>query len=424
MPGVENKAAVAGPSVHGVDLGRLHRERVARAQQSLQDRGIAAALLFNPLNVRYVSYPGLAIVATFHMTFRWALLPAEGKVVLWDSFPSGADPHLFTAGNGADPKGREVMIGVPQYFTGTVRLAHGFSYFPCGSAAAASVRSFTAEIVDALKERGLLGEKIAIDRLDGSAFVALSGAGVQICDGQTPLEHARSVKTSDELAILRDNARTAARGLDALQWRLRPGVAENQLWGTFMGSAMSNGAEWGQTRMLSSGPRTNPWMQEATDRVVQAGELVGIDTDLCGRMGYMTDVSRTYLCGEGAATDQQRRLYHDAYEFVHGNIPEMRVGASYVELGERLGARFPKQYYDQRYVLLAHGVGVCDEFPAVTWGNNHEGELQAGMVISVEAYCGVVGGTEGVKLEEQVIVTDDGPEIISDCANHDERLFA
>jgi Xaa-Pro aminopeptidase len=424
MTEVENQAGVSAAPAHKVDLGRLHRERVARAQQSLRDRGIAAALLFNPLNVRYVSYPGLSIVATFHMTFRWALLPAEGKVLLWDSFPAGGDPHLFAAGNGADPKGREVTSGVPEYFTGTVRLAHGFSYFPCGSAAPVSVRSFTAEIVDVLKERGLLGERIAIDRLDGSAFVALSGAGVQICDGQTPLEHARSVKTVDELGILRDNARNAARGLDALQERLRPGVTENQLWGTFMGSAMSNGAEWGQTRMLSSGQRTNPWMQEATDRVVQVGELVGIDTDLCGRNGYMTDVSRTYLCGDGKATDQQRRLYHDAYEFVHGNIPDIRAGASYKELGERLGARFPKQYYDQRYVLLAHGVGVCDEFPAITWDNNHEGALQAGMVISVEAYCGVVGGTEGVKVEEQVIVTDDGPEIITGCANHDEHLLA
>jgi hypothetical protein len=89
-----------------------------------------------------------------------------------------------------------------------------------------------------------------------------------------------------------------------------------------MGEALSAGAEYSETRLLASGPRTNPWMQEASDRVVEKGDLVALDTDLVGRDGYLTDYSRTYLCGDRAPTDEQRRLYSVAYEFVHSAIAE------------------------------------------------------------------------------------------------------
>jgi Xaa-Pro aminopeptidase len=420
MTGAETQMSGPTPPVVAVDFGRMHRERVGRAQKSMRDHGLAASLVFNPLNVQYVSYPGLAIVSSLNRTSRWALVPAEGNVVLWDSFFPGRNPHGWDSGTSVLD---EVPSSVPEYFSGEVRLGHGFAYFPCGPMAPVRVKAFAAEVVDVLAERGLRHERIGIDRLDGSAFAALIAAGVEVGDGQMPLERARSVKTVDELTLLRQNARTTAAGLDVLRERLVPGVTENYLWAGFIGSVLSNGAERFATRMLSSGTRTNPWYQEATDRIVREGELVGIDTDLPGRYGYVTDVSRTYVCSD-RATDEQRRLYQDAYSFVLGNIPDMQVGASYVELGERIKARCPREYYEQRYILVAHGVGMCDEYPAIKWEHNHDGELEAGMVICVEAYCGHPGGREGVKLEEQVIVTDDGPEIITDCATHDERLLA
>jgi Xaa-Pro aminopeptidase len=405
----ESGGHVDSPLVE-IDYGRMHRERVARAQGSLKRRGIGAVLVFNPLNVRYVSYPGIAIVTTLYYTYRWALIPAEGKVILWEPLFPGQEP-----GRQAD--------SAPDYFTGEIRPAHGFSYFLYGPGGHENARLLATEVVDVLAERGLTGERIGIDRLDGIAVAELTAAGVEVCDGQVPLDFARSIKTVDELALLRENARTTAVGLGVLQERLVPGVTENQLWGSFMGSVLSDGAEYSGTRMLSSGQRTNPWMQEATNRVVQRGELVGLDTDLCGRFGYMTDVSRTYLCGD-KPTDDQRRLYQDAYEFVYGNIPDMRVGASIAELGEKLKARCPEEYFEQRYVLLAHGVGVCDEYPSIKWADHYEGELEASMVLSVEAYCGRVGGRDGVKLEEQIILGGQGPEIITSCANHDERLLS
>jgi Xaa-Pro dipeptidase len=118
-----------------------------------------------------------------------------------------------------------------------------------------------------------------------------------------------------------------------------------------------------------------------------------------------------------------RRLYQVAYEFVYDAIAEIRPGASFRELGERLAHRMPEQYHAQRYPFIAHGSGLADEWPAIKFDDHHPGEVMAGMSLSVEAYVGEVGGRHGVKLEEQIIVTDGAPEIIS-RASHDDRLLA
>lgn len=86
--------------------------------------------------------------------------------------------------------------------------------------------------------------------------------------------------------------------------RIEPGVTENELWGGYMGDALAAGAEYAETRLLASGPRTNPWMQEASDRILEVGDLVGMDTDLVGRDGYLTDYSRTHLCGDRTPSDE------------------------------------------------------------------------------------------------------------------------
>jgi Xaa-Pro dipeptidase len=99
-------------------------------------------------------------------------------------------------------------------------------------------------------------------------------------------------------------------------------------------------------------------MQEATNRVVEDGDLVAFDTDLIGERGYLTDVSRPYLCGNGRATDEQRRLYQAAYAYVHDSVPEFRPGASFEELGHKRGSRLPEEFHPLRYPFIAHGSGL------------------------------------------------------------------
>src|SRR6202044_1900652 len=133
--------------------------------------------------------------------------------------------------------------------------------------------------------------------------------------------------------IIRRNLRRTDIAIEALRAAIAPGRTELEIWSAFMASSLQQGAEYAECRLLSSGPRTNPWMQEVTRRVVADGDLVAFDTDLVGEDGYLSDVSRTYLCGS-TPTDEQRRLYATAYEYVHGNLPDLRAGASFEELGE------------------------------------------------------------------------------------------
>jgi Xaa-Pro aminopeptidase len=260
-----------------------------------------------------------------------------------------------------------------------------------------------------------------VDRLETVAFLALLDAGLEIGDAQPALEEARAVKGPGELDIIRRNMRATDAAIDALRATIEPGRTELEIWTAFMSSALGHGAEYSETRLLSSGPRTNPWMQEVTRRVVEDGDLVGFDTDLVGEDGYLCDISRTYLCGD-KPTDDQRRLYNVAYEYVHGNLPDMRAGASFEELGERLKQRLPAEFEALRYPFIAHGSGLADEYPCIKWDNHHPGELEPGMVMSVECYAGAQDGRDGVKLEEQVVITESEPEILS-AAPYDDLLL-
>lgn len=387
-----------------VDNERMRRYRLERAREQLRRQGIAAALLFDPDNVRYTTTIGVATVWNLHAADRWALVPVDSDPVLWEYPPA---LHV-TAGRIAD-----------------IRRAPGFRPFGSGSLAAEHARAFAAEIVAELRARGLMGERIAIDRLDAIAFLALTEAGVRIVDAQLPLELARAVKSPDEAAAMRDSARVCDAAIEALRARAVPGATENEIWAAFTEAAFAQGAEYIECRLLTSGPRTNPWFQEASERVVQAGELVAFDTDMIGPRGYLCDVSRTYLVGEGPPTDQQRRLYQVAYEFVHDAIPLFRSGASFEELGRTLSARMPAEFHALHYPLIAHGSGLSDEYPAVLFADevHHPGEVEENMVLSVEAYVGVQGGGEGVKLEQQILITADGCQQFS-SAPFDERLLA
>jgi len=385
-----------------VDPVRMRRDRLARTQDMLRRHQLAAVLLCDPLNVRYAAVEGPFPVFNLHNTFRWALVPADSPPVLWE-YP-------------------RALHATATRWDGDLRPASSWTFFGSGSNDAAAAAAFAAEVLAELADRGLADEPVGVDRLETLGHLALTEAGVRVVDGQGVLERARAVKTPDELAALRANARTCDGAIDRMRALLRPGVTEDELWATLVGTAFAEGAEWCESRLLSSGPRTNPWMQEATGRVVRDGELVAFDTDLVGRNGYLTDVSRTYLCGDRRPSDEQRRLHGVAHEFLHTCLPELRPGASFEELGRRLGPLLPEEFRAQRYPFIAHGTGLVDEYPCVNFEDHHDGELEVGMVMSVEAYVGAVGGAEGVKLEEQVVVTADGPELLS-RAPFDERLL-
>ena len=159
---------------------------------------------------------------------------------------------------------------------------------------------------------------------------------------------------------------------------LLPGITENALWAKLHETNIRLGGEWIETRLLSSGPRTNPWFRECSMREIEKNDLVSFDTDLIGPYGYCSDISRSWLCGD-KPSDEQRRLYAAAYEQIETNIAVLKAGLTFRELSERCWP-IPEEFLSNRYSCLMHGVGLADEYPSI----KHSVDLRSG------AYDGIV----------------------------------
>ena len=377
---------------------------LARLRAALRRHDIAAALLIDPVNVRYASGTSTMPVWTMHSIDRYLLVPVEGEPVLWEY--AGAPPEL-----------------VSPYCRLETRTATSWAVFGSGERAGGRAALFAADVAAVLRDRGIDGDRIGVDRLDAYGFLALQAAGVHLVPAQLAVEQARAVKGAEEVELIRRSLHVCDAAVADLYRSLRPGMTENEAWARFLGRAFELGAEYAECRLLSSGPRTNPWFREASDRPVERGDLVAFDTDLIGPAGYLADLSRTYLVGSARPSARQRRLYADAQAFLADIIAELRPGAALDEVGERLSRRLPAAYHAERYPFIAHGSGLSDEYPVLAFSDHHAGEIEAGMVFSVEAYVGVEGEDEGLKLEEQVLVTSAGVEVLSQ-APHDEHLAA
>ncbi len=194
----------------------------------------------------------------------------------------------------------------------------------------------------------------------------------------------------------------------------RGGVTEDAVWAELHAGNIRRGGEWIETRLLASGPRTNPWFQECGPRVISEGEILAFDTDLIGAYGFCIDISRTWWIGDGPAPVRMRDAMRHGMEHIRQNMALLRPGGSIRDLvhgGHRLDPRYERQKYSCRM----HGVGLCDEWPFVPYPDAwvegaFEAVLEPGMVLCVEALVSPEGGDFSVKLEDQVLVTEAGHE--------------
>lgn len=244
---------------------------------------------------------------------------------------------------------------------------------------------------------------------------ALAEDGVDslaVFEAQEAIEQARAVKSPDELAAMTVDIAVAEAGMARMKAALRPGMTENQLWSLLHQTNAAVGGEWIECRLLASGRRTNPWGGECGNKVIEAGELVGFDTDLVGPGGYCADISRTLLCGDGPPTAAQKDLYRMAHEQLQHNMALVRPGVSFRDYAERCWP-LPEACVANRYPEVAHGIGMSDEYPGIPpiqdWDDHGYDEvIEENMTLCIEAYIGERGGAEGVKLEQQVLVTAEG----------------
>ncbi len=378
-----------------MDMGAMRGYRLNRVRQQLKQQDLAAVVLHDPVNIRYATGATNMPVFRMHFVARYCFIPAEGPVVLFDS----ADYALGGLGLDTIDEARPPINCRESYV---------------GDNAAAHVVQWADEIADLLAAHGGGNRRLALDRCEPAPTLALAARNIEVIDAQTPMEYARAIKSKEEVDCLSISIAVCEVGAARIREAMEPGVTENELWALMAHANIAMGGEWLECRILSSGGRTNPWPQEASDRMLRAGELVAFDTDVVGPFGYCTDFSRTFFCEPGRPSDNQRTLYGLAYEEVHHNMSLIKPGVGFQELAEK-AYKVPEIYLPQAYGFVAHGVGMCDEWPNIyplkkAQDLNVDGVIEEGMVLAVESYMGEVGGPEGVKLETQVVVTETGIE--------------
>jgi Xaa-Pro aminopeptidase len=391
---------ISGAVNDGINLDSLRRYRYARVQDQLRANDCAAVLLNDPINIRYATDTRNMSVWLLHNPGRYCLVPAIGKAILFD-YPN-----------------RNCLTNAPQTpEIAEVRLATAYGYQYVAEHADPVCRQWAAEIRATVAElMGPGSNRLAIDRADLEGVDALRAQGFQQVEGQRLLEVARSIKSAEEIECMRQSLAVADIGMQRMRDALRPGLTEIQLWAELHHANIAHGGEWIETRLLSSGTRTNPWFQEASARVINDGDLVSFDTDMVGPFGYCSDVSRTFHCGNSAPTSEQRSLYALAVEQVEFNCALLQPGLGFREFIERSWP-IPARFNDQNYGCIAHGVGMVDEWPGIGCDAKEptqmDGVFAPGMTVCIESYIGEVGCTQGVKMEQQVLITETGHEVLS-----------
>lgn len=377
------------------NLTRMRQYRLDRLCQALKARDYAGILLFDPLNIRYATDSTNMQLWLTHNFVRACFVAADGTVILWDFH--GCD-HLSS------------------YLPLVSEVRHGatFFYFECADRIQEHAARFAGEIRDLVRKHGGSNKRVAVDKIEIAGLRALEHIGLDIKDGQEVTENTRKIKSADELLAMRCAIHSCEKSMAIMQDSMRAGLSENDIWSVLHAENIRRGGEWIETRLLSSGPRTNPWYQESGPRIVEQGDLLAFDTDLVGAYGFCCDISRTWLVDSITPTTAQKELYQVAHEQIVHNQDQLGPGVTFLELSEK-AMRLPEAYRPQRYGVVYHGVGLCDEYPSIRYPEDvasfgYDGVLEPGMVVCTEAYIGAVGGREGVKLEDQILITETGFE--------------
>ena len=386
------------PESEGIDLRAVRGYRQQRLRGEMAKHGVDAVILSDPVNIRYATGTrNMQVFSQRNAPARYLLLTLD-RSILYE-------------------------------FTGCMHLADGFetvdevrpsmtaSFVAAGAAIARREHEWARGMADTIG--GLVGADatVGLERMNAGAAIALAATGLRVVDAQQPVELARAIKSREEIKCVEASLRATEIAVGKLRDAIEPGQTENQLWSVLHQSVIAQNGDYCETRLLNSGGRGNPWFQESSSKVIEANELILLDTDVVGCHGYYSDFSRTFHAGPKRPTRQQRELYRTAYEQVHHNMELIRPGVSFREYSERAW-NIPDRYFANRYYLSAHGVGLTGEFPYLYHRHDYaeagyDGVIEPGMTICVESYIGEDGGTEGVKLEQQLLVTETGNRLLS-----------
>jgi Xaa-Pro aminopeptidase len=398
MPIASRGASMAVDWEQRVDFTRLRRERFEKAQAALRDSELGALLLFDPNNIRYVTSTHIGEWAR-DKNARFTLLFREGPPILWD-FGSAARHHKLyapwfpeeswragvTAMRGAMPD----ETGVPDAMAG--------------------------KVLHELSERGIAGEELGVDMADLVTLQALARAGLHVTDAQRIMLAARKLKTEDERALL-DHAAAIVDGVyEQIYEQLRPGVREHEIVADAMRYLFELGSEQVEAINAVSGDRCNPHPHVYSDRLIRPGDQAFFDI-IHSFMGYRTCYYRTFCVG--SASRSQIAAYKQCRDWLDNAIDLVRPGTTTDQIAEVWPAAEELGFPDEESCFglqFGHGLGVAlYESPMISRLHSFRDpvEIEEGMVFALETYCPASDGVSAARIEEEVLVTADGCEVLT-----------
>ena len=393
---------VPSPKFSDKALNDMFDYRLGRLRKSMLEQNISLSILVNPVSLRYaIDFDEYQLFQS-HIPTCYLFVPAHGPLVM-----HGATRHTF-----------------PNVFE--YRRPHFITPFDSGFDLSNSVKLLSNDVDNFVREYGH-NKNIAIERVSSLISNSLQTLGYQISDAECLVEKAKVIKCDTEIKCIKHSIDVAEYGLKLMQENTFAGLTERQVWSILHQVNIANNGSWIEGHMFSSGPRTNPWLQEASERVIETGDMVSMDTDMIGPRGYMADISRSWVCGGGSGNSEQRKAYQNAYDELHFNIEAIKPGITFSELSRGAFQR-KEAFISNRYPCVYHGAGLSDEYPKIyyqeDWARDgYDGIVEPNMVLCVESYSGEKGGEVGVKLEQMVLVTDTELEVLSHYPFEDNLIY-
>ena len=382
------------------NLENMRQFRLDRLVAGINQRDYGGVLLFDPLNIRYATDSTNMQLWNTHNPFRAVLVCADGYMVIWDYKQS---PFLSEF----NPLVREQRSGADLF------------YFDRGDKVDVAADALSNEIRLLIEEHGGGNMRLGVDKVMLHGLRALEAQGFTVMPGEELTEKTRAIKGPDEILAMRCASVSCEIAVAEMEKFARSevpkgGVSEDDVWAVLHAENIKRGGEWIETRLLTSGKRTNPWFQECGPRLIQNNEIISFDTDLVGTYGICVDISRSWWIGDEKPPAEMVYAMKHAREHIDYNMEMLKPGVNIEDLS-RGCHKLDDQFQKQKYGCMMHGVGLCDEWPLVAYPDAMvEGafdyELQPGMVLCVEALVSPEGGDFSIKLEDQVLITEDGYE--------------
>ncbi len=382
-----------------VDFDRLRRYRLARAREALEGSECGAFLLFDFYNIRYTTQTWIGGALGDKMT-RYALLTRESpEPWLWD-FGSAVKHHQQYSNWLPDENCRPGMLGL----RGAVAPSVGL------------MESAVREIRGMLEDAGLADAPVGVDIVEPPFLFEMERQGLAVVDAQQLMLDARQIKSADEIMLLNQAAAMVDGVYQDIVEALKPGIRENQIVALANKRLYEMGSDQVEAVNAISGERCNPHPHNFTDRLIRPGDQAFFDI-IHSFNGYRTCYYRTFAVG--SATPSQRDAYTQAREWMDASIRMIKPGVG----TDEVAAVWPKATefgFDNELAAFGlqfgHGLGLgLHERPIISRLNSmtEPVELQVGMVFALETYCPASDGFSAARIEEEVVITADGPRILT-----------